>query len=113
MKFKDRVSDGIAVIELAGKIMDDNDSTAFRGRLHELLDLQFKNFVIDMSRVEWISSVGLGILIRAHKAVTESGGRLVLAKVEGKSEQLMTITRLITKIPHFDSTEEALTALNR
>ena len=111
MKFKDEMTDGVVIFHVKGKIINTEDGTEFFGRLHEHLNRNAKNIVINMSRVEWLTSQGLGIFIRARDAVEKSHGRLALAKVEGKAAQLMIITRLTSTFEHYDSTEEALNAL--
>jgi len=79
----------------------------FHGRVHEYIQQNKKNFVIDMARVDWMNSVGLGMLISALTTIKNAGGRLVLANIT-KIESILTITRLITVFDHYDSREDAL-----
>jgi len=66
MKFKDFESDGgVIVLELSGKIMGGEETTMFHGKLHEYIQAGKRNFVIDLKNVEWMNSVGLGMLISA------------------------------------------------
>ncbi|RKX25916.1 MAG: anti-sigma factor antagonist [Candidatus Zixiibacteriota bacterium] len=108
MKFEDSVSDsGLVVLDISGKIMGGEETTLFHGKLHEYIQLNKKQFVIDLKKVEWMNSVGLGMLISALTTVKKAGGRLVLANITN-IESILAMTRLITVFEHFDSREDAL-----
>jgi anti-sigma B factor antagonist len=107
MKFNDSVENDIVIMNVSGKIMGGEETTMFHGKLHEYIDQNKKNIVVDLSKVDWVNSVGLGMLISALTTVKNSGGRLVLANIT-KIESILTITRLITVFEHYDSRAEAL-----
>jgi len=107
MKFEDSLQDDIVVFSVSGKIMGGEETTMFHGKMHEYIQLNKKNVVIDLAKVEWMNSVGLGMLISALTTAKNSGGRLVLANIT-KIESILTITRLITVFEHYDSRDEAL-----
>ena len=108
MKFTDTVSDGgVAVLELSGKIMGGEETTLFHGKIHEYIQLNKKSFVLDLAKVEWMNSVGLGMLISALTTVKNAGGRLVLANITN-IESILAMTRLITVFEHYDSRDAAL-----
>lgn len=107
MKFDDLVQDDIVILDVSGKIMGGEETTMFHGKIHEYITQNKKNFVIDLAKVDWMNSIGLGMLISAFTTVKNSGGRLVLANIT-KIESVLTITRLITVFEHFDSREDAI-----
>jgi len=79
MKFTDTLEGDLVIIEISGKIMGGEETTMFHGRIHEYIKLNKKNFLINLKKVEWMNSVGLGMLISALTTVRNAGGRLVLA----------------------------------
>lgn len=109
MKFDDLVQDDIVILEVSGKIMGGEETTMFHGKIHEYITQNKKNFVIDLAKVDWMNSIGLGMLISAFTTVKNSGGRLVLGNIS-KIESVLTITRLITVFEHYDTREEAIKA---
>lgn len=109
MKFDDSIQDDIVILNISGKIMGGEETTLFHGKIHEYISGNKKNFVIDLSKVEWMNSVGLGMLISALTTVRNAGGKLVLANIT-KIESILTITRLITVFEHYDTRDEALAA---
>lgn len=110
MKFDDfETDDGVVVMDLSGKIMGGEETTMFHGKIHEFIQANKKNFVIDLEKVKWMNSVGLGMLISSLTTVKNAGGRLVLANITN-IETILAMTRLITVFEHYDSREEALEA---
>ncbi|MEE8417926.1 MAG: STAS domain-containing protein [candidate division Zixibacteria bacterium] len=108
MKLTSREENGIIVLEPKGKIMGGPDATMLHGHLHELIGQGRKNVVIDLSKVEWMNSTGLGILISGLTTLRNNGGELKLARVTDKIESLLTITKLITVFENFDEVNEAV-----
>ncbi len=107
MKFEDSLVDNIVIIEVSGKIMGGEETTMFHGKIHEYIQLNKKNVVVDLGKVDWMNSVGLGMLISALTTVKNAGGRLVLANIS-KIESILTITRLISVFEHYDSRKDAV-----
>ena len=65
MKLEQTEKDGIIVLHLTGKIMGGPDATLFNDKLHELVESGRNKVVADLSKVDWMNSSGLGILIGA------------------------------------------------
>lgn len=108
MKLTTREENGIVVLEPKGKIMGGPDATMLHDQLHDLIDQDKKRVVIDLSKVEWMNSTGLGILISGLTTLRNNGGELKLARVTDKIESLLTITKLITVFESFDDVEGAV-----
>ena len=81
MKIQDELKDGIVIIALEGKVMGGPDATMFHGKLHEYVNAGNKKVIIDLAKVEWMSSVGLGMLISALTTMKNNDGMMKLANV--------------------------------
>ncbi len=112
MKFTDQLDGNVVILDVSGKIMGGEETTMFHGKIHEYINHNKKNFVIDLAKVDWMNSIGLGMLISALTTVRNAGGRLALANID-KIESILTITRLISVFEHHDSRADALTALKK
>jgi anti-sigma B factor antagonist len=112
MKIQDEIKNGVVVIELEGKVMGGPDATMFHGKLHEYVNSGNKKVVVDLSRVEWMSSVGLGMLISALTTMKNNDGMLKLANVTENIESLLTITRLVTIFETHDTVDAAIESFN-
>ncbi len=110
MKFTDTLEDGVVLVSLSGKIMGGAETTLCHGRIHEYLNLNQKKFVIDMGKVEWTNSQGLGMLIGCYVSVAKAGGRMALARITNV-RSLLAMTRLLQVFDCYDTVEEAKQAL--
>ncbi|MFH1687814.1 MAG: STAS domain-containing protein [bacterium] len=112
MKFNDTLNGDIVTMDVSGKIMGGEETTMFHGTIHEYINQNKNNFVVDLADVDWMISVGLGMLISALTTVKNSGGRLVLSNIT-KIESILTITRLISVFEHYDTRKEALESFSK
>lgn len=108
MKLNHREENNVVVIEPKGKIMGGPESTALHDLLHELIDQNKNKVIIDLGKVDWMNSTGLGLLISGLTTMRKSGGELKLANVTDKIQSLLTITKLITVFKSFDTVDEAI-----
>jgi len=108
MKLNYREERGVIIIEPKGKIMGGPESTELHDLLHQLIDQGKKHVIIDLGKVDWMNSTGLGLLISGLTTLRKSGGELKLANVTDKIQSLLTITKLITIFGSFDSVDEAV-----
>jgi anti-sigma B factor antagonist len=108
MKLNEKDVDGVVVLELSGKIMGGPDASLLNDKLHELVEANRIKVVVDLGKVNWMNSSGLGILIGALTTIRNNKGELKLAKVTDRIKSLFIITKLITVFESFESVEEAI-----
>jgi len=70
-------------------------------------------FVLDLSRVGYLSSAALGMLLGLARAVAERGGRLKLAGLSPENRELFRITRLDGVFDICEDVRTAVEALRR
>ena len=108
MKLSDHVRGGITVLEPKGKIMGGPDASLLHDKLHELIESGETKVIIDLGKVDWMNSTGLGILISGYTTLLNNDGQLKLANVTDKIQSLLTITKLITIFEAHDTIDEAV-----
>ena len=108
MTVKEREEGDVVVLELSGKIMGGPDASLLKQKLDDLLDKGRTKVVADMSKVKWMNSSGLGILISGLATMRNKNGNLKLSNVTDKIHSLLMITKLLTVFDTFESTEEAI-----
>jgi len=113
MKLTDRVENEIVVLEPKGKIMGGPDASLLNDKIHEYIENNRKKVVIDLAKVEWMNSTGLGILISGYTRLRNHEGVLKLANVTDKIQSLLTITKLVTVFETFDSVDEAIKSFKK
>ena len=95
------------VISLKGNVMGGPDGAKLHNTLHELKEQGKKNVIVDLSKVKFMNSSGLGMLISGMSTMRNAGGDLRLANVADRIQSLLVITKLITVFKHFESVELA------
>ena len=108
MKLMSREEKGIVIFEISGKIMGGEDETVFYGSLQKMINRSKTKIIIDLAQVEWINSLGLGLLISGLTTMRNNDGELKLARVAEKVHSLLVLTRLITAFESYDSVDEAV-----
>ena len=71
------------------------------------------HFVLDMTRVRYVDSVGLGELVEAYAAVKNRGGALKLMHVGRRLRDLLVVSRMLTVFDAYDSEDDALASFTR
>lgn len=85
----------------------------FQTLVDELLGADRQYFVVDLSRVSFVDSSGLGALVRLYKRVRLGEGDVRLAGVDPNVMQIFELTRLDRVFDIFPSSEEAAASIKQ
>jgi anti-sigma B factor antagonist len=80
------------------------------GTLEKLLAEDAGSVLIELSRINYIDSTGIGELVGYFGKFKERGRRLVLIQPAERIRKLLEVAKLDTVFPVFDSVEAALAA---
>jgi anti-sigma B factor antagonist len=108
MKIKERKRDGVAILDVTGKIMGGSDSVALDGTLKTLIYEGTKNVIVNLEKVNWVNSTGLGILISGYTTVRNNGGELKLLKVSSRIQNIFMVSKLHTVFESYNDEDEAV-----
>ena len=112
MKLKATTHGSVLILELRGKIMGGPDSNLFRESLKDHLDNEIKKVVVDLGKVDWMNSSGLGILIGGLTSVRNAKGEMKLARVTDKIKSLLMITKLVQVFDSYETVEAAIASFS-
>jgi anti-sigma B factor antagonist len=96
------------VLEFKGNVMGGPDAVALNEQLHALIEQGKNNVIVDLARVNFMNSSGLGMLIGGLTTMKNAGGDLRICNATDKIESLLMITKLITVFQHFKTLDEAV-----
>jgi anti-anti-sigma factor len=68
--------------------------------------------IFDLSEVDYVGSLFLGLLLRCHKRVKKHGCEVVIAGASQNARELLHLTGLDTLWPIYNDRKEAISALN-
>ena len=112
MKLKKREADGVAIVSVEGKMVGGEDSDKMHAFIKDVLAEGHKKVVINLSKVPWADSRGVGMLIGAHTSIKNAGGSLVLTNIGDRIDSILTLTRLLLIFKTFDTENEGIEFLN-
>ena len=113
MKFNTVQQGAVTVIQLDGNLMGGPDASTLNNKLHDLVDAGRKQVVIDVARVEFMNSSGLGMLIGTVSTMKNAGGGLKIANASQKIMALIKITKLSGILETFESTQAAVESFGK
>lgn len=107
MRFESRGSIGILTVDESR--IDASVAITFKDRFRDLVSGSGGDVVLDLSRVDFIDSSGLGAIVAARKLL---GGerKLELAGLTPAVDKVMTLTRMHTVFPIHGDAETAIIA---
>ena len=99
---------GTVVIKLVGRL-DTTTSEACDTKLRALIKGGARSLLLDMEKLEYISSMGLRVILSARKTLEEGKGRgrVVLVKLQPQIAKVFELVDVLPKTSIFDSTESA------
>jgi anti-sigma B factor antagonist len=101
---------GAAVATFSGKLALDEGCRLLRETVRALLDAGQIRILLNLERLEFMDSAGLGELVRTHVAVRARGGQLTLIHPAPNVFQLLRVTK-VDQV--FDIAPDELSALGR
>jgi len=102
---------GYAVLSVTGDV-DAGTEQHFRDALTSVLTHGVLRIVVDLSRVDFMSSAGIGVVMGVRRVLSDAGGSVVLASPHGQVAQVLSMTGVAEVIPVTASLADAVAALD-
>ncbi len=113
MELISRMDSGVQVLAANGRI-DHSRASAFEAGLAPFLQnccASHTPLVLDFSGVDFISSVGLRVLMLAAKQVKAQRGKIAVASLSPIVSEIFQVSRFNLVLDVFESTEVAISTL--
>ncbi|MGC2659608.1 MAG: STAS domain-containing protein [Bryobacteraceae bacterium] len=108
LQIRERAVEGIAIVELDGRLIAGYEASGLRKRLLGFVDEGRVNAILDLKGVEYIDSTGLGTLVMAHSALQQAGGAAKLLHLSRHHIELLILTKLTTLFDVFEDETDAI-----
>ena len=108
MRISEKSHGEVIVLTISGKMMIDAKSTDLHKYIKDLIAKNQTNIVIDLGKVTWLASVGLGSILASYTSVKNAGGNLKLARSTRKIRSVLIFTQLIKILEDYDTVNEAV-----
>ncbi len=80
----------VAVVDLAGPL-DSDSSTEFEEYANRILDGETRYIILNMEKVDYISSAGIGLILYLQKTINRLGGYFVIFNLNAEIQSLFSL----------------------
>jgi anti-sigma B factor antagonist len=108
MNISTREVSHVTILDLDGRIALGPETEKLRDAIRQLIAADKKKIVLNLARVDYIDSSGVGELVASYTAVRNAGGELKLLALTKKVHDVLYVTKLYTV---FDIKDDEFTAV--
>lgn len=107
-----RIQQGsVAVVTVPWEKLDMSTTAEFKESVTQAIAGE-SSVVLDMSRVQFVDSSGLGTLLSLLRDLSTRGGDLKLSRVQKRVRAMFELVRMHRILSVYETTEEAIAAFN-
>lgn len=103
-----REREGIALMDLKGRITAGEDASAFRDAVEKFAAQGDAKLILNMLHVDYVDSTGLGAMVMCSTRIKTSGGIAKLVNVNRRNIELLVMTKIDTMFEVFDDESDAV-----
>ncbi len=112
MEIQQREKDGVVILDIQGEI-DLYNAPEIKETIQKLIDQQKYNVLINLAKVSYIDSSGIGALISSLSNLKKYQGALKITNVYASVKKVFELTKLTSFFEIYDSEEEALASFKK
>jgi len=112
LKIQERRIGDVTVLDMDGNIRIGGSNVALKKAILSLVTEGRNQIVLNLARVAYVDSSGLGELISAHVTLNNNGGQIKLLNLTQRLQELMTITKLLTIFEAYEDESKAVDSFN-
>ena len=112
MRCSSRKVENVAIIDVEGKILLNDGDVEIKDAVDRLLARGDKNILLNLARVPYIDSAGLGEVIRCFTAIRKNGGSFKLLSPNQRLIDLLAITKLVNVFDWYNDESAAVSSFS-
>ncbi|QTQ13834.1 STAS domain-containing protein [Treponema parvum] len=111
MEMTIRKSGEVYIVDVLGE-MDLYNSYKLKDLISKMIEKDIKAFVINLDKVDYIDSSGIGVLIYICTTVKKADLQLAITNVHGSVQKVISLTKLNVFFPIVDTVDNAVEKLS-
>src|SRR5882724_5713635 len=96
MTVSERIVNGVSILDVSGSVTLSDGADQLRDKVRSVLQDGQKHLLVNLDKVSYMDSAGLGELVQAYSNVSKQGGKLKLVNPTKRLTDLLVITKLAT-----------------
>ena len=110
MEVIEKKQNDISIFEVSGRL-DSNTSPELEKQLFDAIEKGSKNVIVDFEGLDYISSAGLRVILKATKTLKGSDGIFVLCSLKDYVKEVFEISGFDSYLPIASTMDEALSRM--
>jgi anti-sigma B factor antagonist len=102
------LEEGIGLIEPKGAIIGGDETTELRSAVADFATRGYEKLIIDLSKVTFLNSTGIGVLVSAQTTYAKKGWKVKLCGVNKNIDSIFVITKLTLVFDVCENRQEAI-----
>jgi len=109
MQLEEHASGDVTVITVTGDItLNKGGDVLLKDKIQSLLQQGKKKLLLDLGKVSYVDSAGLGQLVQVYATAKHHGGALKLVNLTKRLKDLLVVSKLLTVFDSYESESEAI-----
>jgi len=108
MEIETRVSGGVAILDLKGRLVLDDGEKLFLQKADEAIQQGHRRVLVNFAGVSEMDSTGVGVVVWKYITLKRQGGALKLLHLSARCRRILTTAKLLSVLASFDSEAEAI-----
>jgi len=102
----------VAILRLDGRLMGDPEAPLLIAEVRKAIEDGRPYILVDLEKVPWMTSGGIGILTRLHATLKRENGVLVLLSPSERVRRVLVVTGLVALFPSYEDERDALASFS-
>jgi anti-sigma B factor antagonist len=108
MSFDKEMTGDVTVLTPKNNLMGGKETTELVAAIEEIAAQSPPKIVVDLGKVSYMNSTGLGALVRANTHCGNRGGWLRIARAGSRIKNVFLVTKLVFVFDTYESVEDAI-----
>jgi anti-sigma B factor antagonist len=108
MTVSERTVGSVSILDVSGSVTLNDGADQVRDKVKSVLQDGKRHILVNLAKVSYMDSAGLGELVQAYSTVSKAGGALKLVSPTKRLQDLLVITKLATVFDSFDDEASAV-----
>jgi anti-sigma B factor antagonist len=104
---------GIDVLDVEGRIVLGEESSAFREKVKSMLAAGKKKIVLNLANLSYVDSAGVGTLVATFHSARSQGATLRMSHLGSKFKEVLQVTKLLTVFETYDTEAAAIESFGK
>ena len=103
----------IGVIEVKGSLVGGEETDELRSAVADFVQQGTKKLIIDLSKVTYLNSTAIGVLVSAHTTFSKNKGHVKVCGINKNINNIFVITKLTLVFDTCETREDAVTGFGK